>query len=71
MGNQMAKGTTNKPKHHEEISQHDEVILDEFFSLIADEAGSRFKKGVNNLEFVAGNSATGLGILNEKVSVLR
>lgn len=35
MGNKMAKGITNKPEHHEEISPHDEVILDEFFSLIA------------------------------------
>ena len=35
MGNQMAKGTTNKPKHNEGSSPYDEVILDEFFSLIA------------------------------------
>lgn len=35
MGNQMAKGTTNKSEHYEEISPRDEVLLDEFFSLVA------------------------------------
>lgn len=35
MGNKMAKGTTDKSEYHEEISPRDEMILDEFFSLIA------------------------------------
>jgi hypothetical protein len=35
MGNQMAKGPTNKSRHHEEFSPWDEVLLDEFFSIIA------------------------------------
>jgi hypothetical protein len=31
----MGKGLNNKPEHIEEISTRDEVLLNEFFSLIA------------------------------------
>ena len=34
MGNQMAKGKNNIPKLQKEVSPHDEMILNEFFSLI-------------------------------------
>jgi hypothetical protein len=52
----MAKGSTNKSEHHEEISIRDEVLLDEFFSLIARIAIRLTSKDTKNNNDIAPSS---------------
>jgi len=52
----MAKGPTNKPEYHEEISPWDEVLLDEFFSLVARIAIRLTSKDTKNNNDIAPSS---------------
>ena len=52
----MAKGTTNKSEHPDKISPHDEMILDEFFSLIARIAIRLTSKDIKNNNDIAPSS---------------